>query len=102
MFARKKDIRVRLTEARKRTEAALDAISRRRGGQVHLTSAAKVLTKRYDLRSVTDEQARLLLFAKLDELATEAESDDREKRNRARIAILGFVMLLEKIAAEEL
>ena len=48
------------------------------------------------------EQARLLLFAKLDELATEAESDDREKRNRARIAILGFVMLLEKIAAEEL
>jgi len=42
----------------------------------------------------------LLLFAKLDELASEAESDDIEKRQQARLAILGFVMLLEKVASD--
>ena len=92
---------MRITEARKRTETALSAISRRRSGSVHLKSAIKVLAERYDLpRSVTEERARLLLFAKLDELARDAESDDPERRSQARIAILGFVMLLEKIAAE--
>ena len=91
---------LRITDARKRAEAALSAISRRRSGLVHLKSVTEVLAKRYDLRSVTEERARLLLFAKFDELARDAESDNREIRNQARIAILGFVMLLERIAAE--
>src|SRR3989442_7127708 len=38
------------------------------------------------------------LFAKLDELASEAESDGIAKRQQARVAILGFVMLLVKVA----
>ena len=91
---------MRIREARKRTEAALKTISKRRGGQLQLESAMKVLTERYDIRSATGEQARLLLFAKLDELASEAESDDIEKRQQARLAILGFVMLLEKVAID--
>jgi hypothetical protein len=92
---------MRITEARKRTEAALKAISERRAGQLQLESAMKVLTERYDLRSVTEEQARLLLFAKFDELASEAESDDMERRKQARLAIQGFVMLLEKVATNQ-
>jgi hypothetical protein len=81
-------------------EEALDSISKRRGGRLQLESAMKVLTERYDLRSVTEEQARLLLFAKLDQLADDAESEDTEKRKRARIAIQGFVMLLERVAID--
>ena len=91
---------MRIREARKRTEGALKTISTRRGGQLQLESAMKVLTERYDIHSATEEQARLLLFAKLDELASEAESDDTEKRRQARLAILGFVMLLEKVASD--
>ncbi len=91
---------MRIREARNRTEAALKTISKRRGGQLTLESAMKVLTERYDLRSITEEQARLLLFAKFDELASDAESDDTEKRKQARLAILGFVMLLEKVATD--
>src|SRR5437899_1063897 len=86
--------------SRKRSEAALKTISKRRGGHLQLESAMKVLTERYDIQSGTEEQARLLLFAKLDELASEAESDDIEKRQQARLAILGFVMLLEKVASD--
>jgi len=48
----------------------------------------KVLTERYDIQSATGEAARSLFFAKLDELASEAESDDIEKRQHARLAIL--------------
>ena len=91
---------MRIREARKRMEEALDSISKRRGGRLQLESAMKVLTERYDLRSVTEEQARLLLFAKLDQLADDAESEDTEKRKRARIAIQGFVMLLERVAID--
>jgi len=91
---------MRIREARNRTEAALKTISKRRGGQLTLESAMKVLTERYDLRSITEEQARLLLFAKFDELLCVAERDDTEKRKQARLAILGFVMLLEKVATD--
>jgi len=91
---------MRIGESRKRSEAALKTISKRRGGHLQLESAMKVLTERYDIQSATGEQARSLLFAKLDELASEAESDDIEKRQQARLAILGFVMLLEKVASE--
>jgi len=61
----------------------------------------KVLTERYDIQSATGEAARSLFFAKLDELASEAESDDIEKRQHARLAILGFrSCCLEKVASE--
>ncbi len=91
---------MRIGESRKRFEAALETISKRRGGHLQLESAMKVLTERYDIQSATGEQARSLLFAKLGELASEAESDDTEKRQHARLEILGFVMLLEKVASE--